>query len=319
MEEEEDDYLSNVPHTDLPDVILVEEDEHTEKIDNEATSENKNSLDQPQAAEKDNQVNEKMLKRIPETIQTNTRTETIETRPDSPRIASQEYTQPQVEVINAGDARKSENCPESLFVTSEVSSGEEGRPRARVAFADPTLRSNPSTPVRAAVSEASAPVRASEVRAGPSEEEMTLASLGPEEMSSDVTAPIPVIETSDKVTEPPKEAPTTSSQSEAKEPGEENQLPTLGNKFEILSYLFSKFYAESDPVFHEIEQTVKAKPQEAKAVNSIYIFIIKQNGKPVKRWRKSYHNDYHHQSYLESVPSSRPPRHPRVHGLQRSS
>ena len=43
---------------------------------------------------------------------------------------------------------------------------------------------------------------------------------------------------------------------------------------------------ESDPVFHEIEQTVKAKPQEAKAVNSIYIFVIKQNGKPVKRWRK---------------------------------
>ena len=49
----------------------------------------------------------------------------------------------------------------------------------------------------------------------------------------------------------------------------------------------SKFFdAESDPVFHEIEQTVKAKPQEAKAVNSIYIFVIKQNGKPVKRWRK---------------------------------
>ena len=36
----------------------------------------------------------------------------------------------------------------------------------------------------------------------------------------------------------------------------------------------------------EIEQTIKAKPEEAKSVNSVYIFIIKQNGKPVKRWRK---------------------------------
>ena len=292
----------------------MEEDEHTEKIDNEALEENKKSLDQPQAAEKDNQFNEEMLKRPPDVISTKTETETIETRPDSPRIASQEYPQTQVEVINAGDWRKTDNCPESLFVTSEVSGGEEGerpRPRARVAFADPTLRSNPSTPVRAAGSEASAPVRA-----GPSEEEMTLSSLGPEEMSSDVTAP--VIETSSKVTEPPKEAVTSSSESEAKE----NQLPTLGKTvktdFEILSK-FSQFYAESDPVFHEIEQTVKAKPQEAKAVNSIYIFIIKQNGKPVKRWRKFCPIIEHdqHQSYLESVPSSRPPRHPRLHGLQR--
>ena len=36
----------------------------------------------------------------------------------------------------------------------------------------------------------------------------------------------------------------------------------------------------------EIEQTIKAKPEEAKSVNSVYIFIIKQDGKPVKRWRK---------------------------------
>ena len=34
----------------------------------------------------------------------------------------------------------------------------------------------------------------------------------------------------------------------------------------------------------EIEQTVKAKPAEAKAVNSIYVFVIKSGGKPVKRW-----------------------------------
>ena len=46
------------------------------------------------------------------------------------------------------------------------------------------------------------------------------------------------------------------------------------------------FVSESDPVFMEIEQTIKAKPDEAKAVNSIYVFVIKCDGKPVKRWSK---------------------------------
>ena len=45
---------------------------------------------------------------------------------------------------------------------------------------------------------------------------------------------------------------------------------------------------ESDPVFMEIEQTIKAKPTEAKSVNSIYIFVIKSNGTPVKRWGMWY-------------------------------
>ena len=36
----------------------------------------------------------------------------------------------------------------------------------------------------------------------------------------------------------------------------------------------------------EIEQTIKMKPEEAKSVNSVYIFVIKLDGKPVKRWRK---------------------------------
>ena len=163
-----------------------------------------------------------MLKKTP--VKTSPKTETIITKqPDSPRIASQEYSQPQVEVINAGDGRTSENCPAALLTTSsEVSGGEEDRPKARVAFADPTLRSNPSTPVRAAVSESSAPVRV-----GPSEEEMTLSSLGPEDVSTDVTAP--VIETSSKVTEPPKDTPAKPPPApEAREA--ENQLPTLGNR-----------------------------------------------------------------------------------------
>ena len=158
-----------------------------------------------------------MLKKTP--VKTSPKTETIVTqKPDSPRIASQEYSQPQVEVINAGDGRTSENCPAALLTTSsEVSGGEEDRPKARVAFADPTLRSNPSTPVRAAVSESSAPVRV-----GPSEEEMTLSSLGPEDVSQEATNPVPIPETSSEVTAPPPPAPEVT---ETKE----NQLPTLGN------------------------------------------------------------------------------------------
>ena len=36
----------------------------------------------------------------------------------------------------------------------------------------------------------------------------------------------------------------------------------------------------------EIENTIKAKPDQAKTVNSVYIFVIKSGGKPVKRWCK---------------------------------
>ena len=74
----------------------MEEDENTEKIDNEAPSVNNKFLDQIQAAEKDNKVNEEMLKKTP--VKTIPKTETIVTqKPDAPRIASQEYSQPQVQ------------------------------------------------------------------------------------------------------------------------------------------------------------------------------------------------------------------------------
>ena len=42
----------------------------------------------------------------------------------------------------------------------------------------------------------------------------------------------------------------------------------------------------SDPVFAEIGQTIQAKPDQAKAVNSVYLFVIKTEGQPVKRWCK---------------------------------
>ena len=53
----------------------MEEDENTEKIDNEAPSVNNKFLDQIQAAEKDNKVNEQMLKKTP--VKTKPKTDTI--------------------------------------------------------------------------------------------------------------------------------------------------------------------------------------------------------------------------------------------------
>ena len=230
MEEGEDDIQHNIPHTDLPDVILVEEDEHTEKIDNEVPSVNPNSSDQVQSAEKDNLINEEMLKRQPEPMATNPGTKTTEAKADSPRLANQEYSQPQVEVINAGDemrAASQESNQEALFLKAAASTDDEERPRARVAFADPTLRSNPSTPVRPA---AATPVSAAKTEPGPSEEEMTLASLGPEELAPEA-APTPDIETKEtkKVTDPPKEALIKSPEPKAQELETEKRLPTLGN------------------------------------------------------------------------------------------
>ena len=205
----------------------MEEDEDTEKIDCEVTSD----PDPLQAAENDNKVNGEMLKRKPETMTTIPETKTISAAPpESPKAASQTYSQPQVEVINAGDERQTQACPgEALFLTP--SAEEEERPKARVAFADPTLRSNPSTPVRPAA--ASAPVRA---ETGPSEEEMTLSSLGPEETQE--TSPVIETKETKKVTEPPKDALINSPEQKVEPPKTENQLPTLGkitfDDFEIL-------------------------------------------------------------------------------------
>ena len=197
----------------------MEEDEDTEKIDYEVASD----LDQLQAAENDNQINVEMLKRKSETMNTKPETKTIAAPPESPRTASQEYSQPQVEVINAGDERQTQVCPEALFLTQSAEEEEE-RPRPRVAFADPTLRSNPSTPVRPA---ASAPVRA---ELGTSEEEMTLSSLGPEETQSSETSPVIETQETKKVTAPPKDAAINVPEPKAEQPKPESQLPTLGNQ-----------------------------------------------------------------------------------------
>ena len=37
-------------------------------------------------------------------------------------------------------------------------------------------------------------------------------------------------------------------------------------------------------VFKEILRTITEKPDEAKKVNSTYLFLIKKNNKPTKRW-----------------------------------
>ena len=212
FDEDEDDYHDYVPHTDLPEVILVEEDEYTEKVDNEQLSNIQNTLDQTMEAEKDNQINYHIAKSKQTTSNINPATTSLEA-PDHPIIvATEEYTQPRVEVINAGDEKTASGSvisgqAEALLATPADPRAQEARPRARVAFADPTLRSNPSTPVRAAKKEEA-------------EGELTLASLGTEEESPD-----PVEETpQDRVAEPRIE-PTLPPQ----EAAEGKQLLNLGD------------------------------------------------------------------------------------------
>ena len=42
-------------------------------------------------------------------------------------------------------------------------------------------------------------------------------------------------------------------------------------------------------MFAEIGQTIQVKPDQAKAVNSVYLFVIKSDGQPVKRWCKYFY------------------------------
>jgi hypothetical protein len=42
----------------------------------------------------------------------------------------------------------------------------------------------------------------------------------------------------------------------------------------------------SDQVFNEIAITIEMNPEEALKVNSVFLFVIKLAGSPVKRWRK---------------------------------
>ena len=46
----------------------------------------------------------------------------------------------------------------------------------------------------------------------------------------------------------------------------------------------------SDLVFGEIEATILARPDAALAVNAIFLFVVKQEGTPVKRFGKLYCN-----------------------------
>jgi len=46
----------------------------------------------------------------------------------------------------------------------------------------------------------------------------------------------------------------------------------------------------SDHVFAEVEATILARPEAARAVNAIFFFIVKQDGQPVKRFGKKYSN-----------------------------
>lgn len=263
--EEENDMNHDIPHTDVPDLLYVEEDEFTEKIDvNNHLKENVSE------AEIENKVNDEInQKRI---LQEEKKMKPSETTPIHtstnvpPPLHLQlpnEFCKPEVEVLNAGH-EQSKTVPAALkpkeaFVTQsdkiKTKSNSEQKAKTRVAFADPTMsiqESQPSSPVATKVQTIEA-------------DELTLSSLSHEDTIEEA-APAPVENVPED--KPDKKPSVPLSNDGPIEEDKTEQMPPL----------------ESDPVFMEIEQTIKAKPTEAKSVNSIYIFVIKSNGKPVKRW-----------------------------------
>ena len=147
--EEENDMNHDIPHTDVPDLLYVEEDEFTEKIDvNNHLKENVSE------AEIENKVNHEInQQRI---LQEEKKMKPSETTPIHtstnvpPPLHLQlpnEFCKPEVEVLNAGH-EQSKTVPAALkpkeaFVTQsdkiKTKSNSEQKAKTRVAFADPTM------------------------------------------------------------------------------------------------------------------------------------------------------------------------------------
>ena len=139
--EEENDANKFVPHTDVPDLLYVEEDEFTEKIDVN------NELTEVSEAETENKINdEKNQKRI---AKEEKKTKPIETTSKNPPLylqSQKEFGKPELEVLNAGHEIQSNTVPAALkpkeaFLTQSDKNkmNVEQKAKTRVAFADPTM------------------------------------------------------------------------------------------------------------------------------------------------------------------------------------
>lgn len=174
-EEEEDDIIEEseteeviiIPHTDLPKVLLVKEDEYTEKIQRDQTETKFDDIESPKLTENESRIEEG----------TSIAKETT---------SESQYLQNDVEVLTVTDTKSNAArpdppvAPKQAFEKSSHSQDQEQpnteKPKARVAFADPTLDIDAHVQLPSP-----SPSKANIVQTI-SEEEMTLSSLAPEEL-----------------------------------------------------------------------------------------------------------------------------------------
>lgn len=256
-DEQEDDIndndTGNIPHTDVPNIIMVREDDDTKKIVNDDNDGNYGTIIND-GSDFDNKKNENLAagKQFAGSSTMNFKSSNAQ------QSKEESKKQPEIEVINAAEVvsngpKNGSITPKQAFEQIQISGQKENnnsetleKPKAKVAFADPTLsipdQISPITPKNSS-------------QKAPETGEMTPSSLPPDDTSVN-TKKVPESKQEIKQASPVKSIPKN------------DPIPNL----------------ESDPVFMEIEQTIKAKPDEAKSVNSIYVFVIKCDGKPVKRW-----------------------------------
>ena len=132
----------SVPHTDVPELLYVEEDEFTEKI-----NVNNELNEQISEEETENKINNELyFKRILKEEYKTKPTEYTSVNPPLFIQSQKQFSKPELEVINAANEKPSNNIPDALkpkeeFLTQSDpnKTNVEQKSKTRVAFADPTL------------------------------------------------------------------------------------------------------------------------------------------------------------------------------------
>ena len=231
-----------VPHTGVPDIIMVTEDEFTEKLDVDSRPTDAGTeREMIRAAVRDNDLNQDLAASRDRAQTAEASVEASSSQQATVSAASVEqqqpqYAQPQLEVISAADAVPRPELPQSEVTRSPEISEEEARPRARVAFADPTLspEADSRTPTRAKESGKQGGQGAKEAAKGrEAEEEATLTSLSAEDTQPAPVPPPAETAAPDKGTETPAPAPAVTTSPALQ--GESSPSPALElGKFAVI-------------------------------------------------------------------------------------
>ena len=236
-----------VPHTDVPDIIMVTEDEFTEKLDVDSRPTDAGTeREMIRAAVRDNDLNQDLAAsrdrgQTAETgVEANSSSQQAAVSAASVEQQQPQYAQPQLEVISAADAVQRPELPQSEVTSSPEAAAleEEARPRARVAFADPTLspEADSRTPTRAKESGKQGGQGAKEAAKGrEAEEEATLTSLSAEDTQPAPVPPPAETAAPDKGTETPAPAPAPAVTTSPALQGESSPSPALElGKFAVI-------------------------------------------------------------------------------------